>query len=90
MGPSERPRQKNGMKTEQNESETERDGMEVQIDNSATEAGMEAWEELGVPLAIIKALRELGFMLPTEIQRQAIPVAMDTDRDVIGAAETVS
>ena len=43
-----------------------------------------------MPLPIIRALKELGFTLPTEIQRQAIPVAMDTDRDVIGAAETVS
>ena len=91
-GVSERHREKNGMKTMQNERGTKRDGMEVQIDKSEMETvvGMEAWQELGVPLPIIRALKELGFMLPTEIQRQAIPVAMDTDRDVIGAAETVS
>ena len=52
--------------------------------------GMESWQELGVPLPIIRALNELGFVTPTEIQRRAIPVAMDTTRDVIGAAETVS
>ena len=76
----------------QNESGTKWDEMEVQTDKSEMETvvGMEAWQELGVPLPIIRALKELGFMLPTEIQRQAIPVAMDTDRDVIGAAETVS
>ena len=91
-GVSERHRQKNGTKTMQNEIGTKRDGMEVQIDKSETETvvGMEAWEKLGVPLPIIRALKELGFTLPTEIQRQAIPIAMDTDHDVIGAAETVS
>lgn len=91
-GVSERHREKNGTKTMQNESGTKWDEMEVQTDKSEMETvvGMEAWQELGVPLPIIRALKELGFMLPTEIQRQAIPVAMDTDRDVIGAAETVS
>ena len=91
-GVSERRGQKNGTKTEQSESGTKWDEVEVQIDKSETETvvGMEAWQELGVPLPIIRALKELGFTLPTEIQRQAIPVAMDTDRDVIGAAETVS
>ena len=66
--------------------------MEVGVDLSGTEAvmGMEAWQDMGVPLPIIRALKELGFTMPTEIQRRAIPVAMDTTRDVIGAAETVS
>ena len=45
---------------------------------------------MGVPLPIVRALKELGFTTPTEIQRRAIPVAIDSTRDVIGAAETVS
>ena len=71
---------------------TERDGMETEADQSGTEtvSGMEAWQDMGLPLPIIQALKELGFTAPTEIQRHAIPIAMDTTRDVIGAAETVS
>ena len=67
-----------------------RNGMETSESGLETVTGMEPWQDMGVPLPIIRALKELGFTSPTEIQRQAIPVAMDTNRDVIGAAETVS
>ena len=65
-------------------------GMETDEPGMETVEGMEAWQEMGVPLPIIRAMKELGFTSPTEIQRRAIPVAMDTNRDIIGAAETVS
>ena len=65
------------------ERKTDETGME-------TLSGMVAWQEMGVPLPIIKALKDLGFTSPTAIQQQAIPVAMDTTSDIIGAAETVS
>ena len=64
------------------ERKTDETGME-------TLSGMVAWQEMGVPLPIIKALKDLGFTSPTAIQQQAIPVAMDTTSDIIGAAETV-
>ena len=67
----------------------EGNGMEVDESGMETVTGMEAWQEMGVPLPIIRALKDLGFTSPTEIQQQAIPVAMNTTRDVIGAAETV-
>ncbi len=50
---------------------------------------IEEWEELGVPSPILRALRDLGFMSPTEIQRRAIPPAITEGCDIIGAAETV-
>ncbi len=50
---------------------------------------MEEWEGLGVPSPILRALRDLGFMSPTEIQRRAIPPAITEGCDIIGAAETV-
>ncbi|CAI8057130.1 ATP-dependent RNA helicase DDX24, partial [Geodia barretti] len=68
----------------------EGNGMEVDESGIETVTGMEAWQEMGVPLPIIRALKDLGFTSPTEIQQQAIPVAMNTTRDVIGAAETGS
>ena len=67
----------------------EGNGMEIDESGIETVTGMEAWQEMGVPLPIIRALKDLGFTSPTEIQQQAIPVAMNTTRDVIGAAETV-
>ena len=68
---------------EENGTETDEYGLE-------TVPGMEAWHEMGLPLVIIRALKDLGFTSPTEIQSKTIPVAMDTTRDIIGAAETVS
>ena len=51
---------------------------------------MEAWQEIGVSTAILKGLFDCGFKKPTPVQSQAIPVTMETDSDIIGAAETVS
>ena len=70
-------------------------------DASATEAdpvvscgdditGMEEWVWLGVPAPLVKGLHSLGFKVPTPIQKQAIAKTMKTNRDIIGAAETVS
>ena len=80
---------RNWMETGRHGSGTQRGKMDIE---SGTEpvTGMEAWHDMGVPPPIIRALKDLGFVSPTEIQQRAIPVAMDTTRDVIGAAETVS
>ena len=51
---------------------------------------LEEWNVLGLPSQIMKALADLNFLKPTEIQRQAIPLAMRSQCDIIGAAETVS
>ena len=48
------------------------------------------WPELGVPPQIVKALVEMRFVSPTEIQRRVIPIALKRDADIVGAAETVS
>ena len=77
-----------GMETEK--SLVERNGIQDDRGTETVMEGMEAWLGMGVPLPVTQALSDLGFMSPTEIQRRAIPVAMDTTRDVIGAAETVS
>ena len=37
---------------------------------------------------ITKALNELGFIKPTPIQSKTIPLLMDSDRDLIGSAQT--
>ena len=71
--------------------QTQRHGMKGQMEETGMMLmpKMEAWHQLCVPVPIIRALSELGFTAPTDIQQQAIPIAMVGSRDVIGAAETV-
>lgn len=54
------------------------------------EREMKEWVELGVPCPLMRALHDLKFHQPTEIQRRAIPLVAKGDNDLIGAAETVS
>ena len=50
---------------------------------------MSKWEELGAPVPVVMALRDLKFSEPTAIQSSSIPPALKDGKDVIGAAETV-
>lgn len=51
---------------------------------------MTEWESLFVPPEVVKALSQLGFSTPTEIQRLVLPAAIKGRMDIIGAAETGS
>jgi len=46
------------------------------------------FKELGLSNSILKALAELGFEKPSEIQEQAIPTLLMEDTDFIGLAQT--
>ncbi|KAJ2417086.1 ATP-dependent RNA helicase [Coemansia sp. RSA 2530] len=48
-----------------------------------------AWEIYGVHADLLRALKHLGFSVPTEIQSKTLPQAL-AGRDIIGAAETGS
>ncbi len=48
---------------------------------------MATFEELGVGKSILKALDEIGFIEPTPIQQQAIPV-IKSGQDILGIAQT--
>ncbi|OAF71085.1 hypothetical protein A3Q56_01120, partial [Intoshia linei] len=50
---------------------------------------LRSWKEANFPHEIDKILRNLGYLEPTPIQRQAIPIGMK-NRDIIGIAETGS
>ena len=79
------------------------DGHAPFIDTGATEdgtpeeaggagPGAEASEEvtfddLGLPADLLKAVTDMGYKTPTDIQREAIPVLM-SGRDVVGVAQT--
>ena len=46
------------------------------------------FQQMGLSEGVLKALAELGFEQPTEIQSKAIPRLMTDDRDFIGLAQT--
>jgi len=58
-----------------------------QEDESLIEAIQTPFEELGLAPELLRAVDEMGFEEPTEIQRGVIPV-MQAGRDVIGQAQT--
>lgn len=49
---------------------------------------MTTFKSLGLSDEILKALNDLGFETPSEIQEQAIPQLLEADRDFIGLAQT--
>lgn len=49
---------------------------------------MKNFSELGVEPSLLNAIQELGFENPTPIQEQTIPVFLETERDILGLAQT--
>jgi ATP-dependent RNA helicase DDX23/PRP28 len=50
---------------------------------------LRSWEEAGLEKGITDVIKLAGYIEPTPIQRQAIPIGLQ-NRDVIGIAETGS
>lgn len=48
---------------------------------------MNHFETLGLPECIVRSLNNINYTVPTPIQEQAIPVAMQ-GRDILGSAQT--
>lgn len=46
------------------------------------------FEELGLSSNILKAVSEIGFEKPSEIQEKSIPVLLESDKDYVGLAQT--
>jgi ATP-dependent RNA helicase DeaD len=49
---------------------------------------LQTFKELGLSEDILKALDEIGFVTPTEIQHKSIPLLLDEKPDFIGLAQT--
>ncbi|MBC8321101.1 MAG: DEAD/DEAH box helicase [Bacteroidetes bacterium] len=49
---------------------------------------MNNFEELNLNAELISAITELGFVKPTPIQELVIPVLLDSNRDLVGLAQT--
>ncbi|XP_028398724.1 ATP-dependent RNA helicase DDX24-like [Dendronephthya gigantea] len=73
--------------------EKREDVVNVETENLDEDIGVEVeseWTYLGTHIQIGKRLLDLGFQEPTMIQRKAIPPAIQSRMDIIGAAETGS
>ena len=46
------------------------------------------FEDLGIHPKVLRAIEEMGFVHPTEIQERAIPALLETELDFIGQAQT--
>jgi ATP-dependent RNA helicase DeaD len=46
------------------------------------------FEQLGLNTSVLSAISELGYINPTPIQEQSIPVFLETERDILGLAQT--
>ncbi|MDR2148262.1 MAG: DEAD/DEAH box helicase [Tannerella sp.] len=49
---------------------------------------MNNFEELGIAPELIKAIREMGFVMPMPVQEEVIPLLLNNEGDIIGLAQT--
>ncbi|VDK71303.1 unnamed protein product [Onchocerca ochengi] len=61
-----------------------------ELNGSDEVAGMSNWMNLYISDTVLKAVADMGFTEPTEIQKLVIPGAIRDRLDIIGAAETGS
>ncbi|MES2484778.1 MAG: DEAD/DEAH box helicase, partial [Bacteroidota bacterium] len=49
---------------------------------------MNKFEQLGLNEALVKAINDLGFENPSEVQEKAIPLLLEKDTDMVALAQT--
>lgn len=49
---------------------------------------MKTFQELGLEKPLLRAVEDLGFVQPSEIQHKVIPVLLDSDTDLVALAQT--
>lgn len=49
---------------------------------------MNNFENLGLSSQVLKGIEELGFVTPTPVQEKVIPVLLESNKDIIGLAQT--
>lgn len=47
-----------------------------------------SFEELGISKSLVKGLKELNILIPSEIQREVIPRLLNSNTDLVGQAQT--
>lgn len=48
---------------------------------------MNKFEQLGLNESLLKAIRDLGFETPSEVQEKAIPLLLEDDTDIVALAQ---
>lgn len=66
-----------------------REDFSIQARGGSIPLPLRSWRESAIPPAILDVIDEIGYKEPSPIQRQAIPIGMQT-RDLIGIAKTGS
>ena len=49
---------------------------------------MNTFQELGLEDHLLKAVTDLGFEIPTEVQLKTIPLLLEKETDLVGLAQT--
>ena len=49
---------------------------------------MNKFEQLGLNESLLKAIADLGFENPSEVQEKAIPLLLEKDTDIVALAQT--
>lgn len=60
---------------------------DLKIVNDSCFSGTSGWARMHLSKPLLKAISDLGFITPTIIQRDAIPLALQ-GRDILGTAQT--
>jgi ATP-dependent RNA helicase DeaD len=49
---------------------------------------MASFEALGLRAELLQSLQDIGFTTPTPVQEQAIPMLLQSEKDVVALAQT--
>ena len=49
---------------------------------------MNQFEQLGLESGLLKAINDMGFESPSEVQQKAIPILLEQDTDLVALAQT--
>lgn len=49
---------------------------------------MSTFQQLGLDADLLQAINDLGFETPSEVQQKAIPILLESDRDLVALAQT--
>jgi ATP-dependent RNA helicase DeaD len=49
---------------------------------------MSKFAELGLEENLLKAIEDMGFETPSEVQEKAIPILLEKDTDIVSLAQT--
>lgn len=67
---------------------TEQQNADDITEKTVSETSIATFADLGIRNDLLQGISDLGFERPMPIQEQVIPYLLDSDRDVVGLAQT--